>query len=56
MVLLWILNLVKITAQTISLSLPVLPLDFWSQTPLAKGLVREENCNVHCDVSLLQVM
>lgn len=56
MVLLRILNLVKITAQVISLSLPVLPLDFWSQTPLAKGLIREENCYVHCDVSLLQVM
>lgn len=54
MVLLCILNLLKITVQELSHSLPVLLPYLWQQESLAQESLREENCNVHRDFSLLR--
>lgn len=54
MVLLCILNLLKITVQMLSHSLPVLLPYLWQQESLAQEPLKEENCNVHCDFSLLR--
>lgn len=54
MVLLCILDLLKTAVQVTSHSLPVLLPYLWQQESLAEGPSWGENCNTHCDVSLLR--